>query len=213
MNAAQRAGQLFADRREREIKNNAQAVAEWERYQSRWQKVIEHIAPLFAEGNREFRDTAERLTAETGFDPPNGAAVSRICKLIGADPDTITNRFDLLTLMEDYFALKVMEKRIDAKAEVKASSENVKPQAATVATLNTAQHTVLETLATAGAKRLKNVDIEAATRLAKQTVTKAVASLIESGFAERPDGQRGGVEITAAGREALNGRKSSDNHP
>jgi hypothetical protein len=62
---------------------------------------------------------------------------------------------------------------------------------------------VLKALDEAHPRLLKNVEIEAATRLSKTTVGAAVRVLIDRGLAGRPEGERKGVAITLAGKEVL----------
>jgi hypothetical protein len=61
---------------------------------------------------------------------------------------------------------------------------------------------------------VKNVDIEAATNLSKQTVGEVVSRLIEKGFVCRPRGGRKGATLTSAGVALVDRiRKSSVDHP
>lgn len=60
----------------------------------------------------------------------------------------------------------------------------------------------------------KNVDIEAAADLSKQTVGEVVTALIDKGLATRPQGERKGVVLTAEGLALVDRiRKSSTDHP
>jgi hypothetical protein len=73
---------------------------------------------------------------------------------------------------------------------------------------------VLTALREAQPKLLKNVEIETAAHLSKQTVTNTLTYLIGKNLAARPRGDRKGAAITAEGIALLEGRrKSSVNHP
>ena len=62
---------------------------------------------------------------------------------------------------------------------------------------------VLRALDEVHPRLLKNVEIEAATDLSKQTVGHVVKTLIARGLAERPEGERKGTTRTHAGKELL----------
>jgi DNA-binding MarR family transcriptional regulator len=80
--------------------------------------------------------------------------------------------------------------------------------------LDAAAFAVLTELGNAYPKLLKNVEIEVAAGLSKQTVTNAVADLIGRNLAARPRGQRKGATATARGLALLERvRNSSADHP
>ncbi|VTS01857.1 unnamed protein product [Gemmata massiliana] len=80
--------------------------------------------------------------------------------------------------------------------------------------INEAELKILRELKTQHPLLLKNVDLEVATDLSKQTVGHAVIALVEKGLAARPNGGRKGVAITPGGIALLGRvRKSSLDHP
>lgn len=61
---------------------------------------------------------------------------------------------------------------------------------------------------------VKNVDLEAATNLSEQPVTKVVTELIGKNLVIRPEGKRKGATVTPEGIALVDRiRKSSVNHP
>jgi DNA-binding MarR family transcriptional regulator len=80
--------------------------------------------------------------------------------------------------------------------------------------IDEAELTILAELSARHPILLKNVDLEAATRLSKQTVSRLITGLVGKGLVARPKGERKGATVTPEGA-ALVGRirKSSADHP
>jgi hypothetical protein len=82
------------------------------------------------------------------------------------------------------------------------------------APFDTAEVAVLEVLGRAYPVLMKNVDVEVATRLSKQTVSKAISGLIGKQLVSRPHGERKGATITPPAKALLGQlRNSSTDHP
>ena len=80
--------------------------------------------------------------------------------------------------------------------------------------LDTAAVAVLMFLGKEHPKLMRNVDIEVATDLSKQTVSNAVAELIDNKLANRPKGDRKGTTLTSEGHALWERwRRSSTDHP
>lgn len=86
--------------------------------------------------------------------------------------------------------------------------------AADLPPLDSAETAILQKLGRAHPKLLKNVEIEVATSLSKQTVGRAVVALIDRELATRPKGERKGTTLTPEGLAVLDRlRNSSTDHP
>lgn len=95
---------------------------------------------------------------------------------------------------DDAKRLQALEKQVDKAGETK-----------TIATkLHKNDRCILQALANSK-ERIYQVDLEQITHLTRKTISKRLKKLQNAGYVSYPEGERGGIEITEVGKNALLG--------